>query len=246
MITTRARHRAVVTFGLVHGAWHGGWCWRALAEELESRGYTSVAPDLAVDDAGAGLSEYARTVVDALGAADDVVLVGHSMGSLVIPLVAEARPVLGMVFLCSVPLVPGEPVGPDLVNMVTEEVKAAPHFADELGRDMYDNATAARVFYHDCTPELTAWAVSRLRPQGPRPFAEPSPLTAWPEVPSEIMLTDDDHVLNAAWSIDAARRWLGRDPVVLSGSHSPFLSRPAALADALVEASAAFGSAASP
>jgi pimeloyl-ACP methyl ester carboxylesterase len=236
----------MTTFGLVHGAWHGGWCWQYVVDELEARGFACVVPDLLVDDASAGLAEYSSTVVDALGDADEVVLVGHSMGSLVIPLVAAARPVRGMVFLCSVPLVPGEPVGPDLVNMVTEEVTAAPHFVDELGRDMYDNATARRVFYHDCSSDLAAWAVSRLRPQGPRPFAEPSPLAAWPEVRSEIVLTDDDRVLNAGWSIGAARRWLGHDPVVLPGSHSPFLSRPAALADALVEASRSLVAPASP
>ena len=63
----------MTTFGLVHGAWHGGWCWQHVVEELESRAFASVAPDLPVDDASAGIADYARTVVDALGAADDVI-----------------------------------------------------------------------------------------------------------------------------------------------------------------------------
>jgi pimeloyl-ACP methyl ester carboxylesterase len=85
----------VTTFGLVHGAWHGAWCWDLLVPELERRGHGAVAPDLPIDDALAGLADYERTVVDALGDRDDVVLVGHSMGTLVIPLVAAARPVRG-------------------------------------------------------------------------------------------------------------------------------------------------------
>ena len=33
-------------FALVHGAWHGGWAWDPVAEELRSRGQSVLAPDL--------------------------------------------------------------------------------------------------------------------------------------------------------------------------------------------------------
>ena len=228
----------MTTFGLVHGAWHGAWCWDRLVPELERRGHVAVAPDLPIDDALAGHAEYARAVVDALAGHDEVVLVGHSMGTLVIPLVAAARPVRGMVFLCGVPLVPGVTVGLDLSNMVSDEVAHAARFRDESGRDMYDNATARRVFFHDCDDALASWAVARLRPQGPRPLTEPSPLVEWPAAPSAVVLTDDDRVVNSSWAATAAKEWLGRDAVVMPGSHSPFLSHPAELADVLVEVSA--------
>jgi pimeloyl-ACP methyl ester carboxylesterase len=230
----------LTTFGLVHGAWHGAWCWRYLVEELAARGFASFAPDLPIEDAAAGLADYASSVIDALGDADEVVLVGHSMGSLVIPLVAGARPVRGMVFLCSVPLVPGATVGLDFANMVTAEVASAPRFRDEAGRDMFDNQTARNVFFHDCDDDLAAWAVSRLRPQGSRPFTEPTPLTDWPEVPSGVVLTEDDRAVNSAWAVGAASGWLGHDPMMLPGSHSPFLSRPGPLADVLVELGTSF------
>src|SRR5438876_3177977 len=232
----------MMTFGLVHGAWHGAWCWRDVIAELEQRGHDAVAPDLPIDDASAGLDDYAREVVRALSGHDDVVLVGHSLASLVIPLVAERRAVRGMVFLCSVPLLPGAPVGPDLVSMVTPEFATAARFHDDLGRDVLDNESARRLFFHDCDADVAARAVSRLRPQGPRPLAEPSPLTAWPDVPSLVVLTDDDRAVSASWAVGAAKRWLGRDPIVLPGSHSPFLSRPAALAEALVTAAEELGS----
>jgi hypothetical protein len=54
---------AVTTFGLVHGAWHGAWCWQYLAKELEARGFASITPELPIDDAAAGLAEYANTVM---------------------------------------------------------------------------------------------------------------------------------------------------------------------------------------
>ena len=213
----------MMTFGLVHGAWHGAWCWRDVIAELEQRGHDAVAPDLPIDDASAGLDDYAREVVRALSGHDDVVLVGHSLASLVIP------------------LVPGAPVGPDLVSMVTPEFATAERFHDDLGRDVLDNESARRLFFHDCDADVAARAVSRLRPQGPRPLAEPSPLTAWPDVPSLVVLTDDDRAVSASWAVGAAKRWLDREPIVLPGSHSPFLSRPAALADALVTAADELG-----
>jgi pimeloyl-ACP methyl ester carboxylesterase len=230
----------MTTFGLVHGAWHGGWCWKFLVAELDERGHRSIAPDMPIDDATAGLAEYAAVVIDALDEADDVVLVGHSMGSLVIPLVACARPTRGMVFLCSVPVVPDTVVGPELAGMVTGEAATAVRFVDDSGRDVYENPTARRLFVHDCDDDIAAWAVANLRPQGPRPLTEASPLTAWPDVASQVILTDDDRVVSHSWSVGAARAFLGHEPTVIPGSHSPFLSHPDLLADALVEVSRTF------
>jgi hypothetical protein len=69
----------VSTFVLVHGAWHGAWCWSRLLPELEARGHRSVVMDLPVEDGDATFEEYA-----------DVVLVGHALGAMVLPLVAAS------------------------------------------------------------------------------------------------------------------------------------------------------------
>src|SRR5437773_1616556 len=93
------------TIGLVHGAWHGAWCWDRLVPELEARGFPCVAVDLPAEDPGAGAGEYAAVVAGALDTAVDpaegVVLVAHSLGGLAIPLVADHRPVRLLVFLCA-------------------------------------------------------------------------------------------------------------------------------------------------
>ena len=69
-------------------------------------------------------------------------------------IVTVSQPVRGMVFLCSVPLVPAVTVGLDFGNMVTPEVTSAPRFRDDLGRDLFDNQTARRVFFHDCADDV--------------------------------------------------------------------------------------------
>jgi pimeloyl-ACP methyl ester carboxylesterase len=86
------------TFVLVHGAWHGGWCWRRVADVLRSHGHTVYAPSLT------GLGDRAHLfsrhislqthVQDILSLVEseeltDFVLVGHSYGGFVISGVAD-------------------------------------------------------------------------------------------------------------------------------------------------------------
>jgi pimeloyl-ACP methyl ester carboxylesterase len=92
------------TFALVHGACHGAWCWQRLTPELEGRGHRVVAVDLPTEDRSAGNVRYAEIVAESLaGLEDDVVVVGHSLAGLTIPLVAALRPVRRLVFLCAFP-----------------------------------------------------------------------------------------------------------------------------------------------
>ena len=73
----------MATFALVHGAWHGPWSWERVAGPLADHGHEVVVPDLPSEDVELGLDDYADTIDRALGAADDVVLVPHSLGGLV-------------------------------------------------------------------------------------------------------------------------------------------------------------------
>jgi Alpha/beta hydrolase family len=71
----------VTTFALVHGAWHGPWCWERLRPELEARGHRILAVDLPSEDPSLGSADYAAVVTRALDDFDDdVVVVGHSSG----------------------------------------------------------------------------------------------------------------------------------------------------------------------
>jgi len=220
---------------LVHGAHHGGWCWARLTPELERRGLAATTPDLPCDDPRAGIAEYAAVVEAAWPDDDDVVLVGHSLGSLTIPVVASRRPVRRMIFLCSVPTGPGPAVADSLADMVTPEFVNAPRFHDADGTELMANESFRALFFHDCDDADAWWAVAHLRPQASRPLTEPSPLTAWPDVAQSVILAADDRAVRHAWALPAARARLGGpEPILVPGSHSPFLSRPGLLADLLV------------
>lgn len=90
-----------MNFVLVHGAWHGGWCWRDVAGPLRAAGHTVFTPTLT------GLGERAHllrvdtglsTCIDDISAVilseelDDVVLVGHSFAGPAISGVADRMP----------------------------------------------------------------------------------------------------------------------------------------------------------
>lgn len=89
------------TFVLVHGAWHGGWCWSRVAERLRARGHNVYTPTLTglgerhhLLSADITLQTFVRDIANVLIWQDlsRVILVGHSFGGLVITGVAELLP----------------------------------------------------------------------------------------------------------------------------------------------------------
>jgi pimeloyl-ACP methyl ester carboxylesterase len=224
----------VTTFGLVHGAWHGGWCWDRVAPELVAAGHRVVAVDLPCDDVRAGCAEYAEVVLRALDHVDDdVVLVAHSAGGLTIPLVAAARPVARMVFVSALLPLPGRRfVDQSADEQVLLEGYEAGVERDESGcRRWFDAEVAARRMYNGCTAADAAWAFARLRPQASTLYTEPSPLRAWPEVPVVDVRGSVDGIVSPAWAARAVPARLGVEPIVIDGAgHSSMLSHPRELA----------------
>ncbi len=86
------------TFVLVHGAWHGGWCWRRVADRLTAKGHYVIAPTLSgvggrshLQPQDIDLTTQVNDVVGEIKWRDlgDIVLVGHSYGGMVITGAAE-------------------------------------------------------------------------------------------------------------------------------------------------------------
>ena len=218
----------MATFALVHGAWHGDWCWNPLVEELARRGHRSVAPDLPYDDPTATWDTYVAVVTDALSRVDDPVLVGHSGGALTIPLVALRRSVTLLVYLCpSTPVATPHPDSPpSLQKGAWDAVKT-----DELGRTWWQPDDAVMGMYRHLDPGLARWAAGRLRRDAnPGPY----PLEAPPRLPTLYIYTSDDEFFTPESRRWAARHIFGVEPVEMKGGHFPMLERPAELADLLV------------
>jgi pimeloyl-ACP methyl ester carboxylesterase len=223
-------------FVLIHGAYHGAWCWSRLADVLGEAGHTVVTVDLPISDPTAGLTTYRDTVVTASEGLAAPVVVGHSMGGVVVPLVAEARPVSHMVFLCAFLPVPGASVNDTRKSEPIETYDLQSRQFEDLGEGvwMVGPETARELFYHDAGDDLSDWAYARLRSQAYGVFSEPSPLRAWPDAPSSYILCREDRALDPEWSRSAARTRLGVEAIEIDGAHSPFLTRPEELAELLL------------
>lgn len=228
----------MVTFGLIHGSWHGAWSWGPLVAELAEQGYAAVAMDLPTEDCDAGAREYAQAVVDALSdVQDEVVLVGHSVGGLTVPLVATMRPVQTMVFVAAGVPSPGRSHwdqsqdGRLRVGGVYERA-----VVDDQGRNLLPPDVAADVLYHECPPDVAQWAASQLRWQAQKIVREPTPLDEWPNVPSRYVVCRRDRIVRTEWQLAEASVRVGdRSPVELDSDHSPMLSRPRELAAVLAD-----------
>lgn len=218
---------------LVHGSYHGAWCWDLLRPELERLGHRVIGIDLPISDPTAGAAEYARVVAEAIEPGIVPMLVGHSMAGLVIPLVAASRPVRNLVFLAAFLPSPGRSANE---QRETEPIdgRVPPVTAEwtDLGNGvwMIGPDTATELFYHDAPAEVARWATERLRPQAYTALNEITPLATWPDVECRSIVCRDDRAINPDWVREAARQRLGTEAIELDGSHSPFLTRPAELA----------------
>ena len=138
-MATTAKH----TFVLVHGAWHGGWCWRRVSDLLERQGHKVFTPTLT----GLGershlmskdirLATHVTDVVNLMkweGLAD-VVLCGHSYGGMVVSGVAEqmAGKIASIVFLDAFVPQNGEAVT-DLTGAATLDLLRAAQAKGDIG-----------------------------------------------------------------------------------------------------------------
>ena len=220
-------------FVLVHGAFHGAWCWDFLSPELERLGHRVVTVDLPISDPTLGAAQYAETIEAAIPADCDPIVVGHSMAGVVIPLVATHRPVRMLVFLAAFLPLPGKSIS-DQRAVEHVDGQRIPRTAEwtDLGDDVWliGPNTATEIFYADASPAVARWATQRLRPQCYRAMQEVTPLEAWPDVPSRSIVCREDRAINPDWVRAAAPERLGTVALELPGGHSPFLTRPRDLA----------------
>lgn len=203
---------------LVPGAGGQAWDWHRLVPLLDA----AVAVELPAGDETAGLAEYADTIVAAAGPdPGPVVVVGHSMGGLSAPLVADRLDVRRLVLLNAMIPAPGE--------SGAQWWEGSGHSSVDIGE--YDEVEH---FYHDLPAAVRAEALARPDPaQSERPFAEPWPLEHWPDVPTTVLAGAEDRLFPPDFQRRLARERLGLDVTIVPGGHMAALSRPHELAAVL-------------
>lgn len=213
---------------LVHGAFHGAWCWERLSPELDARNIEHAAVELPFTTTQADVEAVRRAADDMSSGGAGVTVMGHSFGGAVISAAAVEReepygPIRSLVYLTAIMMAPGQNVdfsgGPGMaaIDLSAETAK-------------FDRSQAFASFYNRCSAADAAWATEQLRDMPTALLVSgPPDRPAWQVLPSAYVICTDDHVLSVgaqeAMAANAATT------VRIDSDHSPFLSYPAALAD---------------
>ncbi len=224
---------------LVHGACHGAWCWETVAQKLSAKGHRVAVLDLpghgrrVSEHAKASVLNYARAVVDAM-ALEGVsrgIVVGHSMGGLVIPKVAEmaSERVAHLVFLAAVVLPDGSSLWDTHLLPGQRALIRGLAQAGGNGTFLYPAWYAWSRWMNDMPrghPVVQA-ALPRLTPQPLRPFVERMALTRFYAmgVPRTYVRCLKDVAVPPDRAL-AYARCLGVKPVDVDAAHDVMLSAP--------------------
>jgi pimeloyl-ACP methyl ester carboxylesterase len=241
------------TYVLVHGAWHGPWCWEKIVPLLKQAGQQVETPDLAGRNQDetffreVTLMTYTQRVCEILDAqAEPVILVGHSMGGIVITQVAEERPekIQTLVYLTAFLVQDGESLfqiaqtdsdSLVLANLVVNEEQGSLTFKE--GAPLKD------MFYGDCSDEDIARATSLLVPQALAPMGTPVRITAehYGRVPRVYIECLRDRATTPSFQKRMYTAMPCQTILPMETSHSPFFSAPQELVHHLISLSSASG-----
>ncbi len=210
----------MATVVLIHGAWHGAWCWEQVAAELDLLGVENHAVELP-------LTGHADDVAAVAAALDAVpgpkVAVSHSYGGLVASGAADGRDdVSHLVYLCAFLLDKGERVLDNLMDLEPPKLFDALRTTDD-GRSYIDPSGAVPAFYAECPSALAEAAIPRLRPMDPTSTMHPCLGEPWRHVPTTYVICERDGAINSEAQRRMARR--AGTVVTLDTDHSPFLSK---------------------
>jgi pimeloyl-ACP methyl ester carboxylesterase len=233
---------------LIHGAWHGGWCWHKVVTRLRKAGHRASAPDLPslgrdrTPLALVSLQTWTESVCRALDAeAEPVILVGHSRAGAVISQAAEAAPekIRTLVYLAGYLLADGECVADKAKEDRQSLVGPNMQIAQDRRSWTLREAAVRAALYGGCADEDVVLAQSLLTPEAV------SPLTTSIRVSEarfgRIPRVYIECLRDRAVSLSEQRRMVSAMPcrqvISMDTDHSPFFSSPDELTQHLLSLS---------
>ncbi len=224
----------MATFVLVHGGFHGAWCWKRIIGPLsESHAVDAVNLPGRGGDGEPGLEAYLDTVAAAVDRAEPpVVLVGHSLGGLIVSQFVEHRAdaVAGLVLVNALLLEDGEAALPKMQSIGDDWLFKRPG-ALTIAEDGSTFAVAPELviegFYNCCRPADARWAAAQLCPEPLGLVTEPLRISdkGFGSVPKAYLGGRHDRV-TPWWFQQKMSTAAGARLFDLGGDHSPFLSVP--------------------
>ena len=234
-------------FVLVHGAWHGAWCWAGVIGQLEAAGDQAYAVDLPahggdrLDPALATRALYVDCVVRFIEERNlrNVVLAGHSLGGMTIAGVAQRIPerIKRVAFVTALVVPDDSSPAEDAAAIMSAEAASHIHgLAEGAAVITITDARFRSHFIQDGARDLQDFVMAALVPEPAAPFQERSSLKDFyaSAVPVSFVLCEQDIVF------DDAKVWLRfverlRNPTVhrINSGHEVMFTQPLACAKTL-------------
>jgi pimeloyl-ACP methyl ester carboxylesterase len=182
-IDLHAKILPMAIYVLVHGAWHGSWCWKRVRKALQAAGHEVFTPTLTgvgershLNSAGVNLSTHISDVVNLIQWEElsDVILCGHSYGGCVISGAADRIPdrIRALVYLDAFVLEDGE----SLTHLLPpEQAQGMGQRAQATGEGWKVDPIPAEVF--KVNPRDAAWVNAQCTPHSLACFEERIRLT---------------------------------------------------------------------
>lgn len=235
--------QTVQSFLLIHGAWHGAWCWQGIAQPLQALGHHVMVPDLPGHGANmrpastVTFGDYVQCLVELIKQHDKpVIVVGHSMAGLLLAQLAEIIPehIHHLIFLAAYVPQDQQSLFSIADRSLSRGVSPFIHL-DKTNREirLCLCPEMAEVFFNRCSEEVKQKALARLQPQPLQPFTQKMQLGAnFQRVAKRALICKHDRVLvpEDQWRMSKA---VTDDIVYLEGDHSPYFSCPSEVIKAL-------------
>lgn len=238
---TSASRAAPKTYVLMHGAWHGGWCWKRVAEPLRASGHRVYTPT----QTGLGershllstditLDVFIKDLVNVLEWEDlaDVVLVGHSFGGITITGAADRVPqrIRHLVYLDSFVLQDGQSAFSVLPpDVVAARRRLAQEFSGGVSLPVPEPSTLGVTDTAD-----VAWLKKKCTPHPLSTYEDPLKLKGPPAsgLPVTYIAVKPDFAPTGA-SRAFAKKQNGWDYLEIKAGHDAMITSPKALLDIL-------------
>jgi pimeloyl-ACP methyl ester carboxylesterase len=232
-------------FVLLHGAWHGGWCWEGVVTALEKAGHTAEAPTMPghhKEDNRSGIqfNDYVGAIVRVLkDQTSPVVLVGHSSAGFLMQAAAPkaSDKISRLIFHNAFILPDGKSqfdlVPPDVAEGMTAAAKASPDNCVPVDEGFVRNMLMAGQ-----PMEKQDSLISQLVPQPIALFTTPVSTADFEalSVPRSVLFCKDDASLPPGAYLGMARGLGDHFLVEVDGGHETLFTNPAAIAEGLLRA----------
>jgi pimeloyl-ACP methyl ester carboxylesterase len=236
----------MTTYVLVHGAWHGAWCWHRVLARLQRGAHRVLAPDLlglGIDSTPPGrvsLGRWASQITRLIEAEPEpVVLVGHSRGGIVLSAVAERIParIKTLAYVSAFLLQDGVSLQDAATRIPGSLAPTAMIVSDDHLSVTLRPEVVREAFYGQCSDEDVALAMSLLKPEPLAPLATPTRISAgrFGTVPRVYIECTKDRVISHEAQRQMQSALPCREQVTLHTDHSPFFSCPDELCAALLQ-----------